>query len=1125
LEDQYNILIRKLDQFIRKYYKNKLIRGTIYCLGLLLGLFLIITLTEYFGHFNTLARTILFWSFLGVNLVIFIRFIIIPFAKLYRIGSIISHEEASGIIGRHFPDVSDKLLNTLQLKKMTGQGHLDLTLVKAGIDQKIRDLKPVPFSAAVDFTVNRKYLKFFIIPVLIIAVILVSSPDIITEPASRLVKYAEHFETPLPYRIQVMNDNFDVLQNDDFTLFVRVDGEEVPDRVFLQVDNYQVRLEKESITDYRHTFMNVQKNTRFRIVTGRYQTGEFELKVLPKPVILDFEIMMDYPAYTRKKSEVKKNNGDLMVPAGTDITWKFSTQNTDNILMYFDGKIETLGSKSPVNFEFGKKAFQSESYVIKTSNRFVKNRDSLTYSIVVIPDAYPMISVEELRDSEYDRRLYFNGFISDDYGLTKLTFNHRKKSRETKPGSVVSEDLPIDKSVNTQPFYYFFNTFMEGFNPGDELEYYFEVWDNDGINGRKSTRSQVMTFRIPTIEEINLEKEASNQEIKSEMENALREVKELQQEIDQINRRLIHKQELNWQDKEQVKQLLEKHSNLQQKMEELKLKNQEKAFKEQQFKEIDMQILEKQKQLEELFDKLIENQEIRELFEELQKLIDEMDKEKINKLLDDIRLSNEDIEKMLDRNLELFRQLEFEHKLEETIQKLNELSEEQLELSKLTEDRQSDLGDIKEKQEEIEERFEQVMDDLDDLERLNNEMEWPNQFDKMEEDQQGIMEDIETGKDQLDKKQRKNASGSQRNASQKMQKMAQAMFDMQQDMIQQSMGEDIHALRDILENLIQISFDQEDLMMLVGSTSVNDPLFTGLIQDQKKLKDDLKMVSDSLFALSKRQIMIEPFVTSEIQKIDQNIEHAMQSLNNRKTSQAAGQQQYVMTSVNNLALMLSETLSQMMQMMMMQNKSSSSCKNSGMPKPGQGKGSMQSLRRMQEQLNRQIEQMKSGKDQQGEGEKQGQPDRRGQSMSEQLARSAAEQEFIRNEMRKLAEELDKAGEFGTSRELKKIMEEMEKTETDLVNKMITQETLMRQKQILTRLLESERAEMEREKDEQRESEEGKIFELRNPEDFLKYKKVQKNEVELLRTVHPSLTPFYKKKVDQYFFNFEELLER
>jgi hypothetical protein len=209
-------------------------------------------------------------------------------------------------------------------------------------------------------------------------------------------------------------------------------------------------------------------------------------------------------------------------------------------------------------------------------------------------------------------------------------------------------------------------------------------------------------------------------------------------------------------------------------------------------------------------------------------------------------------------------------------------------------------------------------------------------------------------------------------------------------------------------------------------------------------------------------------------------------------------------------------------MMSAMSMANGSCKNPGQSNPKQG-NSIKSMRQLQQQLNQQIQQMKMGKQEGGEEQSGGR--NKNQSMSEQLARTAAQQEYIRNELRKLAEQLDKEGQFGAGKELKRIADEMEKTETDLVNKKLTEETLMRQKQILTRLLRSEKAEQEREKEEKRESTEGKNVFLRNPEDIFKYKKVQNSEVELLQPVPASLTPFYKNKVNQYFFNFEKLLEQ
>jgi hypothetical protein len=95
----------------------------------------------------------------------------------------------------------------------------------------------------------------------------------------------------------------------------------------------------------------------------------------------------------------------------------------------------------------------------------------------------------------------------------------------------------------------------------------------------------------------------------------------------------------------------------------------------------------------------------------------------------------------------------------------------------------------------------------------------------------------------------------------------------------------------------------------------------------------------------------------------------------------------------------------------------------------------------------------------------------------------------------------------------------------LVNKLITQESLFRQQEILNRLLNSEKAELEREKEEKRESNEAKNQNYRNPIELLKYNNQQSNEVELLKTVPPTLKQFYKSKVNQYFYNLEELLEK
>ena len=140
-------------------------------------------------------------------------------------------------------------------------------------------------------------------------------------------------------------------------------------------------------------------------------------------------------------------------------------------------------------------------------------------------------------------------------------------------------------------------------------------------------------------------------------------------------------------------------------------------------------------------------------------------------------------------------------------------------------------------------------------------------------------------------------------------------------------------------------------------------------------------------------------------------------------------------------------------------------------------------------------------------------------MSKEIAKMAAEQEAIRNELRKLAEEMGKEGNGAGKGELEKLAREMEQTETDLVNKRLTRQTLKRQEEILSRLLEHEKAEREREMDNERRSKESKNENFSNPAEFFEYNRRKQKEVELLKTVPPSLSPFYKNKVNEYFNNF------
>ncbi len=1120
MKDSYQLLIEKLDAFIRKYYKNQLIRGVIYSFTLSLAFYLLVTTLEYFWHFSTGLRTTLFYTFVLGNLFIIGNFIVIPLIHLYRIGKIISHEQAAKIIGDHFGEVKDKLLNVLQLRNQLTDAGLEAQnshLIEASINQKAGELKPVPFASAINLNENRKYLRYAFIPFLVLVVLLFTAPSLIKDSTKRLIEHGTYFEKPAPFTFHILNKDLTSVQQQDFQLDVKVEGNEVPQEAYVEIDNNQFKLDRENTVSFHHTFKNVQKNISFRLFADGVYSKEYTLEALPNPLLMNFEIALEYPGYLGKPNEKIQNTGDLVIPAGTKVSWKFHTQNTEALKLNFQDSLVSLSKTDENSFAFSKRFTRNDSYTVSTSNHFLHSRDSIRYSISVIPDLYPSIAVEAQKDSFSTRRTYFKGIIKDDYGFSKLTFNyHYLKSSDSlqadTKGRLLSQSIGIEKNTTQDQFFHYWDVSTINISAGDEIEYYFEVTDNDGLSGGKSTRSQTQVFKAPTLKEIAENTSKNNSNIKSDLKESIEAAKQLQKDVAELNKKLLDKKEMNWEDKKKAADLLNREKDLTKKLEDIKNKNQQNNDQKSEYKEPNKDLLQKEQQLQALMDKMM-TPELKKLMEELQKMMDQVDKAKLQEQLGQMKFDNKDLQKDLERTLELFKQMEFEQKLEDNINKLNELAKKEDDLSKKSDDKNTDSKDLKDKQNELSKEFDDFKKEMNDLEKKNEALEKPNDLEKTEEEQKDIQGDMKSSEEELSQGKKSKASKSQKKASEKMEALAQKMQKMKQDMEQEQAAEDEESLRALLENLLHLSFDQEKLMTDLKTMDINNPQYLKVSQQQRKLKDDAKMIEDSLFALSKRVIQIQSKVNQEIAKINQNIEASLDNLEDRLVPQARSRQQFVMTSVNDLALLLSEALNQMQQEQ--SAKEGGSC-----TKPGKGKPkSASALRKMQEELNKNMkkmmESMKNGNKPDG---KKGQGQQQG--MSEQLAKMAAQQEYIRNELNRMDMQENKDGKKALG-DLQQIQKKMEESENDIVNRMISEQTLRRQDEILTRLLESEKAERERDQDEQRKSEEAKNNVHRNPSEFEEYKRLKLKEMELLRTVPPSLNSYYKKKVNDYFQTIEK----
>jgi hypothetical protein len=175
--------------------------------------------------------------------------------------------------------------------------------------------------------------------------------------------------------------------------------------------------------------------------------------------------------------------------------------------------------------------------------------------------------------------------------------------------------------------------------------------------------------------------------------------------------------------------------------------------------------------------------------------------------------------------------------------------------------------------------------------------------------------------------------------------------------------------------------------------------------------------------------------------------------------------------------------------------------------PGNGKPGMSMMKESSEsikkQLEKMIQQMKNG---------------HGQNMSKQLGESLMQHEMMQQMLRNLMNNGSVGS--GTKENLQQIDKLLEQNRKELINKSINSQTIARQNLITTRLLEAEKAELEREFENKRESESADEF-YSNPIKFFEYKEKENFTIEYLNKNAHKLNNFYINKYKQYLNNIEK----
>ena len=1112
----------KLEQFIRRYYVNELLKGAIMFFAIGLLYFLFTLFVEYVLWLNPTARAILFWVFILVELALFFKFIAFPLAKLFKLQKGIDYKTASKIIGEHFPEVSDKLLNVLQLK----DNAKDSELLLASIEQKSAELQPIPFKLAVNFNQNRKYLKYAAIPVIVLLLTFFTGHfNWFSDSYERVVNYKTAYEPPAPFQFFVVNEDLRAIENKAFKLIVNTAGEVIPENAQIHFNNESYFLQQTSPGQFEYVFKQPKDEIDFSFSANEVNSKNYTLSVLKVPTLVNFEMVLDYPAYTRKKDEIIKGTGNTTIPEGTKVTWNVNTRSTSNVTLYakdtlsFEPKLEGV-------FQATKRIFNNLDYNISTSNTHLKDYESLAFSIHVIKDDYPELNLKVETDSIDNQTLYFFGQVSDDYGLSKLQLVYYPSNDEA---GKLYEQIPVSKSN----FDEFVSAFPNQLNlqEGVNYELYFQVFDNDALHNYKSVKSSVFTYRKLTKEEEEQKQLDEQNETIKDLSKSFDKLNEQEKQLEELSKTQKEKEELNFNDKKKFEEFIKRQKQQEEMMQNFnkKLKDNLEEFQnetEDEFKE-------------ELKERLKENeQQLKEdekLLEELEKLQDKIKKEELTEKLEQLAKQNKNKKRSLEQLLELTKRYYVAKKAEKLQKELEDIANEQ---DKLSEEKKE--NNTKEAQEELNKKFEDFQKDLDELQKENKELKKPIDVPQDKEEEEDIKKDQKEateelkekeenekeGKDQESKQNQKSAKEKQKKAAQKMKEMSEKMTQSMMSGGGEQLAEDADVLRQILDNLVLFSFDQEGLMKQFRSIDINHNEYGKHLRKQSSLREHFEHIDDSLFSLSLRQPAISEQVNKKITDIFFNIDKSMNQLSENQLYQGVATQQYTITSTNDLASFLSDILDNMEAQMN--------------PSPGQGGGGdmqLPDIIKSQEELNKEMEEgmkkSQQGSPKEGEGEKEGESgkEKEGQNGKQKEGKDGQQQgegegssEELNGELYRIYKQqqqlrqalenrLSKEGGKGAGGELLKKMEEVE---LDLINKGFTNQTLQKMMELQHQLLKMENATFMQGQDTKRKSETNNKQYDNTVTNQIPKAKEYFNTTEILNRQALPLQQVYKKKVQEYF---------
>ena len=994
--------------------------------------------------------------------------------KIYRYKTI-SLSKALG--EKLYPDRTDTILNALQLESSTNENESD-SLANSYIKTIRQKLKRLDLSLLIDRKNIFNLKKYLIVTWVLVILLLSWNYSTFADAFNRLSSPRLNFPAPKPFDLFSLSGNIHILGGDESEIKIKA-SPIISDTIYLYLTPCQASTKKrDSLTlqfsglpdasgehifklpklfqDYSYQAM-VQAS-HFWEAWENVSTPPETVFVTDRPAFETLIMTIVPPKYSKLKKYQQEGNVAVISNLRGSLVQVELTANKILESAFLDINSEILKMSSSFNKASGEFILMDEGELTinLVDKRGITNRDPISYSLEPLLDHNPSLTVfapdpiSELGDNQI---VPINLKIMDDYGFKDLQLAYEIiKPAYLQNDPYVSmlsiNDISLDSISQTIQFPWELGNML--LMPEDEIHFHFELTDNDEISGPKKTKSNSFIVKVPSLSNLYEDLEESESSFIDEMVEGLNEIRQMKDEFETLELKIIKTKDLDWDQQQSMKNSLEQAKK--------EIKNLEKiaeaieAITDQAEKHnlLSPTLLEKFKELNDLINNVIPENMLNNV-ENFQMALDEMDLNSIQDALSNLSDNMEQIEEDLDRYLEIFKRFQAEQKLDEIQNRMQQLIDQQnltnQEIANL--DKNTDLSDLEKLSQDEEraiEEFDKVMESVKEASELVKpfSIESSSELTQLANSQlaEEINESIKETMQSLSQKNIDSAQQSSESSLQNMELIMKMMMDAQQNFQQQTIAEMSEQFQKIMNDLLYLSSQEEYLRSEVKQTQRNSPRLRELAQRQQLLQDQLQSVTKQMLELSKETFAMTPEIGKSIGKANASMQEAKSKLTDRNVMKAWKNQDLAIEGLNEAALNLFNNMENM------QNSGSASGFQQFLQMMQQMAGQQQSVNQQGMQLG--LGQMAAAAQQQ---------------IMQQMLKN---QKGIQKSLQQLMNEMRHSSQKGTG-SLKGIAEDMDNVIKDLQNKRFTQRTKDRQKRILSRMLDSQTSMTQRGEKEERKS--------------------------------------------------------